>query len=79
MTQRVVKTCQEGQGKAALDVPFVVRVVAVLHYRNKALQFQKWACCGVTRRVKEHSAVVAEKELQLKKTFYLFNEQNTTV
>ena len=27
ITKRVVKTCQEGQGKAVLDVPFVVRVV----------------------------------------------------
>ena len=70
----LLKPAKRDQGKAVLNVPFVVRVIltAVLYYRNEALQFQKWACRVLTRRVKEHSVIVAEKELWLKKTFYLF-------
>ena len=50
-----------GQGKAVLDVSFVAILTAVLKYRNKVLQFKMWACHCITRHVKEHSAVVAER------------------
>jgi len=38
-----MKIACEGQGKAVMDVSFVIRVVskAMLYYKDKALQFKK--------------------------------------